>query len=335
MPVVRTPAELVSRHFPLLEAFRECRHHGLKTWLSTNKQIVFISLYVITYFTLGVAIFARLESWTFTESLYFNIITVSTIGYGDYIPTSIGAKIFSVFHTTFGMGLFTLLLGSRFRAVTSQDVVLDGIEQQLPKEDFTMKSPYWLRVTKRFLKYFSFYLILLVFGVLFYAFSLHYKFYEALYLATVTGTSVGYGDVVPSVNADGERSFGGMWFTIVYAVAFFIFTIHVLGYVASQLYNTSVVFDVNSSMEGALSPQLIQVLDANDDDRVDRAEWLEAVLIANGVVAEPLLRRIRERFQQLDTTGDGVLTKEDIQSRSRTATLMQVQPTLDMETSIG
>ena len=38
-------------------------------------------------------LFRFLPQWTFTESLYFNIITVTTVGYGDFAPSSLGSKV--------------------------------------------------------------------------------------------------------------------------------------------------------------------------------------------------------------------------------------------------
>ena len=109
-------------------------------------------------------------------------------------------------------------------------------------------------------------------GTIYFATGLGYEFYDSLYLATVTGTSVGYGDVSPSRNSDGELSHGGMWFSIVYVVVFFAFTAQLLGWIASQLFSFGVKFDIESSMRGSLTQRLLRVLDTNNDKQVDRAE---------------------------------------------------------------
>ena len=31
-------------------------------------------------------IFAMMEDWNFADSFYFSIISISTIGFGDYVP---------------------------------------------------------------------------------------------------------------------------------------------------------------------------------------------------------------------------------------------------------
>lgn len=38
------------------------------------------------YLTLGALIFSEWEGWSFTEGFYFSFITLTTIGFGDYVP---------------------------------------------------------------------------------------------------------------------------------------------------------------------------------------------------------------------------------------------------------
>ena len=41
---------------------------------------------LIVYLLIGAAIFSKFEDWNTTESIYFSFITLSTIGFGDYVP---------------------------------------------------------------------------------------------------------------------------------------------------------------------------------------------------------------------------------------------------------
>lgn len=38
------------------------------------------------FLVLPASLFARLESWSFGEAFYYSFITLSTVGFGDYIP---------------------------------------------------------------------------------------------------------------------------------------------------------------------------------------------------------------------------------------------------------
>lgn len=43
-----------------------------------------------------------IEDWTAVESFYFAVITISTVGYGDFIPSSRAGKLFTVFYVLIG-----------------------------------------------------------------------------------------------------------------------------------------------------------------------------------------------------------------------------------------
>lgn len=48
--------------------------------------------------------------WTVLESVYFILVATTTVGYGDFTPTTEGARVFTFFFLMAGLALFTLLL---------------------------------------------------------------------------------------------------------------------------------------------------------------------------------------------------------------------------------
>lgn len=51
---------------------------------------------VIGYYVLGVYFYHITENWTIIDSIYFVTVSVSTVGYGDYHPTTDTGRLFTI-----------------------------------------------------------------------------------------------------------------------------------------------------------------------------------------------------------------------------------------------
>jgi hypothetical protein len=58
----------------------------------------------------GAYAYTVMEPWSYRESLYFCFVTLSTVGFGDFLPSSSKSKIFSVFYMIFGLGVCMLII---------------------------------------------------------------------------------------------------------------------------------------------------------------------------------------------------------------------------------
>ena len=74
----------------------------------------FRALAFLTSLTLaaGTLFYWRFEEWGFVDSLYFSVITLTTVGYGDFSPTSGGTRLFTIFYVLLGVGLLLGLLSA-------------------------------------------------------------------------------------------------------------------------------------------------------------------------------------------------------------------------------
>jgi voltage-gated potassium channel len=43
----------------------------------------------------GTLFYWHFEDWTVIEALYFSVVTLTTVGYGDFSPTTPGTQIFT------------------------------------------------------------------------------------------------------------------------------------------------------------------------------------------------------------------------------------------------
>ena len=75
-------------------------------------------LLVLLLFTLvgGTIFYMQFERWSLLDSLYFCVMTISTIGYGDMVPTTSISKAFTIMYALLGIGLF-VSLASKIAAI--------------------------------------------------------------------------------------------------------------------------------------------------------------------------------------------------------------------------
>ena len=51
-------------------------------------------------------VYRWVEGWRWLDAVYFSVITLATVGYGDFSPQTDAGKIFTIFYIFLGLGLF-------------------------------------------------------------------------------------------------------------------------------------------------------------------------------------------------------------------------------------
>lgn len=67
----------------------------------------FLELMIIAGLILltGTIFYSQIEKWSLTDSFYFSVTTLTTVGYGDLYPTTDASKIFTAFYILAGVGI--------------------------------------------------------------------------------------------------------------------------------------------------------------------------------------------------------------------------------------
>ena len=68
-----------------------------------------LSLPVAVLF-IGTTGFMILEKLSFLDALYFTVVTISTVGYGDIHPTNVASKVFGIVLIIIGIGTFFTII---------------------------------------------------------------------------------------------------------------------------------------------------------------------------------------------------------------------------------
>lgn len=58
-----------------------------------------------TILLIGTIVYHFVEKWSYLNSYYFSVVTLTTVGYGDFTPTTPFGKIFTTFYIFTGIGI--------------------------------------------------------------------------------------------------------------------------------------------------------------------------------------------------------------------------------------
>jgi voltage-gated potassium channel len=78
-----------------------------------------LSVTALVLLITGTIFWNRIEGWSLVDSFYFSVITLATVGFGDFTPETTFGKLFTAFYVMSGVGVivaFINALGERREA---------------------------------------------------------------------------------------------------------------------------------------------------------------------------------------------------------------------------
>ena len=79
-----------------------------------DREFRALFIWVFIVIAIGTTFYVRVEGWRVLDALYFTIVTLTTVGYGDFTPQTDPGKIFTMVYIFVGISLisgFIILLG--------------------------------------------------------------------------------------------------------------------------------------------------------------------------------------------------------------------------------
>jgi len=80
--------------------------HGIKY----DQEFRVLLVILLTLLAGGTYFYWSVEGWSVIDSLYFSVMTMSTIGYGDFTPSTTYSKIFTIIYALLSIGVFVAVV---------------------------------------------------------------------------------------------------------------------------------------------------------------------------------------------------------------------------------
>lgn len=71
-----------------------------------DQEFRFLLIFIALLLTCSTLFYTKYEGWSIVDSLYFSVMTMSTVGYGDFVPSTASSKIFTIVFTFLSIGVF-------------------------------------------------------------------------------------------------------------------------------------------------------------------------------------------------------------------------------------
>ncbi|KAE8728728.1 Two-pore potassium channel 3 [Hibiscus syriacus] len=274
---------------------------------------------LVVYLSLGVVIywfnrhnFLGHETHPVVDALYFCIVTMCTIGYGDIIPNSVATKVFSILFVLVGFGFIDILLSGMVSYVLDlqENYLLRTVEDEGRKKDSARS--YIIDVKKGRMRIrmkvgLALGVVVLCIGigvgVMHFVESLGWL--DAFYLSVMSVTTVGYGD--RAFKTLPGRVFAAIWLlvsTLAVARAFL--------YLAEARVDKRHRRIAKWVLGQDMTISEFLAADIDNNGFVSKSEFVIYKLKEMGKVSDKDIMQISEKFDRLDAGNCGKITLADL-----------------------
>eukprot|EP00472_Partenskyella_glossopodia_P001878 CAMPEP_0197517664 /NCGR_PEP_ID=MMETSP1318-20131121/2707_1 /TAXON_ID=552666 /ORGANISM="Partenskyella glossopodia, Strain RCC365" /LENGTH=507 /DNA_ID=CAMNT_0043067409 /DNA_START=387 /DNA_END=1910 /DNA_ORIENTATION=+ len=305
---------------------------GIDNSNSYTNLLIRALLAVLFYLLLSMACFMPLEGWSALDTIYFAVITFTTVGFGDVVPKTANGKVCAIFLIYLGIFTCGSLLHEFFSKILShqENIYNDEIQKMkqraLPGESHIRLLHEKLQEHGRNELKHGIALIIGCFGLI-YGFGILYctlvgytSVLDAIYFTTVILFTIGYGDVSASSLHHSEVTKIVLCFFIILAV----FSFAAMVSVAIKLRNgvlrrRNLKHMIERKYTEADFNRFVQNYDIMGENSIDGIEFAFICLDEMRLLPEEAdaatLMAIQQHFREYDTGGSGKISLNNIVHR--------------------
>ncbi|CAJ1382456.1 unnamed protein product [Effrenium voratum] len=280
------------------------------------------------YFGAAVLIFANLEGWDPVDVVYFSIITLMTVGYGDFAPKHWGSRLVLVFFVLASLILVATSIGEFLESLVALEIRNERARKALQLKQARVgvfdpeaqKSRWRRRTISCFFALFALLASCSVVAKL--MVRKCHTWVDALYFSVVTLSTIGYGDLTPG-KEPGSRVVIGI--VVLIGVPLFALFLARMVEIAYGRARNSGIPAVVGGLTNEKFEQLIEFTDKlwraggynsrpQDSlrEQITPFEFLCFILTQNDTVSVDEIKQIMGNFTELDVTKNGLLEQSDV-----------------------
>ncbi|KAI0515855.1 hypothetical protein KFK09_008523 [Dendrobium nobile] len=316
-PAMSTIDNLANEHDTRRQSSADSRESPI-----VRNAFVLLTAYLVfgvLVYSLNRSDFEASETHPVVDALYFCIVTMCTIGYGDITPSSTTSKIFSIAFVLIGFGFIDILLSAMISYVldVQEHHLLDaakhrahGSKLDAPSYVVDLKKGR-MRIRLKVGLALGVVVLCICVGVAFLRLVEKLSWLDAFYLSVMSVTTVGYGD--RAFKTMGGRIFASIWLLV-----------STLAVARAFLYLVEARMDKRhrAMAKWVLARNLTvsEFLEADIDNNgfVSKSEFVVYKLKEMGKVAEKDILQICDQFDKLDNGNCGKITLFDLIENNKT-----------------
>lgn len=242
------------------------------------------------------------------DAIYFCVVTMTTVGYGDLVPNTMLAKILASIYVFTGMAIGGLILSQVADYIVEKQEILIVraiYMRENPGATEILKEVESHKVKYKFIMAGILLFVLIIVGTVFLFVVEELSFMDAFYCVCSTITTLGYGD--ESFSTRGGRIFAIFWIlsSTICLAQFFL-------YLAELCTERRQRAMANWVLTRKLTFSDLEAADLDHDKIVSAAEFVVYKLEEMGKISHEDVSVVMETFKRLDADQSGTLTTSDL-----------------------